>query len=157
MVSWPIYSVFLTFKCWETHAVLHSWSFKEKLPLHKSDAKIGFFLYFEKFCHWFLLEMYLNKNWYCSEFDLTGNDLGFTTRFWIPMIELFVIMNSFMITVKIKINGLTMDLWHSNNMKVILCKFAKGHCFWTLWTQNYVDFILFSYIDSFHMAHNQAK
>ena len=23
---------------------------------------------------------------------------------------------------------LSMDLWHSNNMKVILCKFAKGDC-----------------------------
>ena len=41
--------------------------------------------------------MYLNKNWYCLEFDLTGSDLGFTTRFWISMTELFVTMNSFMI------------------------------------------------------------
>ena len=43
--------------------------------------------------------MYLNKIWYCSEFDLTGTDLGFTTRFWISMTELFVSMNYFMITV----------------------------------------------------------
>ena len=41
--------------------------------------------------------MYLNKSWYCLKFDLTGSDLGFTTRFWISMTELFVTMNSFMI------------------------------------------------------------
>ena len=34
---------------------------------------------------------------------------------------------------------LAIDLWHSNNMKVILLKFAKDHCFWTFWTLNYVD------------------
>ena len=32
-----------------------------------------------------------------------------------------------------------MDLWHSNNMKVILHEFAKDQCFWTLWTLNYAD------------------
>ena len=37
----------------------------------------------------------LNKNWYCSEFDLTDCDLGFITRFWISTIELFFIMSSF--------------------------------------------------------------
>ena len=52
---------------------------------------------------------------------------------------------------------LAMDLWHSNNMKVILCNFAKDHCFWTFWTPNYVDCIPFSCIDSFYIAHNQAK
>ena len=41
---------------------------------------------------------------------------------------------------------LSMDLWHSNNRKVILCKFAKDHCFWTLWTLNYVAIVfLFLY------------
>ena len=45
-----------------------------------------------------------------------------------------------------------MDLQHSSNIKVILCKFAKDHCFWTLWTLYYVDCV-----DSFHTAHNQAK
>ena len=40
--------------------------------------------------------------------------------------------------------NLAMDLWHSNDMKVILRKFAKDHCFWTLWTLNYVDCIPFS-------------
>ena len=54
----------LTFKFCGTPAVVHSQSFyREKIPLGKSDPKISFFfLYFEKFCHWFLLEMYFNKN-----------------------------------------------------------------------------------------------
>ena len=52
---------------------------------------------------------------------------------------------------------LSMDLWHSNNMKIILRNFAKDHCFWTLWTLNYGDCIPFSCIDYFHMAHNQVK
>ena len=42
--------------------------------------------------------MYLNKYWCCLEFDLTGSDLGFTTRFWISMTELFLIMSFFTIT-----------------------------------------------------------
>ena len=48
---------------------------------------------------------------------------------------------------------LSMDLWHSNNMKVILCKFAKDDCLNTepCWLYS------FFCIDSFHMAHNQAK
>ena len=63
--------------------------------------------------------------------------LGFTTRFWISMTELFVTMNSFPITEKKrKSMHLSMDLWHSNNMKVILLNFAKDHCFWTLRTLN---------------------
>ena len=41
--------------------------------------------------------MYLNENWLCLEFDLTGSDLGFTTVFRISMTELFVTMNSFII------------------------------------------------------------
>ena len=52
---------------------------------------------------------------------------------------------------------LPMDLWLLNDMKVILRKFAKYHYFWTLWILNYVDCIPFSCIDSFNMAHNQAK
>ena len=65
-------------------------------PLGKNDPKIGFFLYFEKFCHWVLLEMYLIKN--CSEINLTGHDLGFMTMFWISMTGLLFIMNFFTIT-----------------------------------------------------------
>ena len=64
-----------------------------------------------------MLETYLNKNWYCLEFDLTHSDLGFTTRFWIFITELFVTMNSWR---KWKSMDLSVDLWHSNNMKVIL-------------------------------------
>ena len=45
-----------------------------------------------------MLETYVSKNWYCVEFNLTGSDLGFTTRFWISITELFVTMNSFTIT-----------------------------------------------------------
>ena len=45
---------------------------------------------------------------------------------------------------------LSMDLWHSNNMKVILPNFAKDHYFWTFWTLwNYVDCIPLSCIDYF--------
>ena len=52
---------------------------------------------------------------------------------------------------------LSMDLWHSSNMKVVLQKFAMDHCFWTLWTLNYVNYIPFSCINSFHMAHNKPN
>ena len=34
--------------------------------------------------------------------------------------------------------------WHSNDTKVILPNFAKDHCFWTLWTLNYIGCISFS-------------
>ena len=98
-----------------------------------------------------IFETYLNENWFCLEFDLTGTDLGFTTRFWISVTEFFVAMNSFTITVKWKSRDLSMDLWHSNKMKVILPNFAKDHPFWTLWTQNYVDCIPFSCIDYFQI------
>ena len=89
--------------------------------------------------------MYLNKNLHCLEFDLTGFDFGFTIRFWISMTELFVAMNSFMITERSK------NQWHSNNIKVILPNFAKNYSFWTLWTLNYVDCIPFSCIDYFQI------
>ena len=72
--------------------------FRKNSLCAKMTIKRVFLLTFKKFCHWYLLEMYLNKSWYCSEFDLTGSDLGFTTRFWISMTELFVTINSFMIT-----------------------------------------------------------
>ena len=80
-----------------TTAVL-SQSFQGKFHSGKNDPKIEFFLYFEKFCYWFLLETDLNKNWYYSEFELMGRDLGFMTRFWMSMTKFFDIMNSFMIT-----------------------------------------------------------
>ena len=36
-------------------------------------------------------------------------------------------------------------------MKVILLKFAKDHCFWTLWTRSCIDCIRFSCIDYFQI------
>ena len=50
-LSWPIFSVSLTFKCWGTTAVILSQSFEEKFTLGKIEPKIGFFIYSEKFCH----------------------------------------------------------------------------------------------------------
>ena len=79
-----------------TTVVLFSQSFYKEFSLGKSDPKIRFFYYFEKFCHWFLLETYFNKN--CSEFDSTGRNLEFTRRFWISSTDLSVTMNSFTIT-----------------------------------------------------------
>ena len=52
---------------------------------------------------------------------------------------------------KWKSMDLSIDLWHSNNIKVILPNFAKDHCFWTLWALNYVDCIPFSCIDYFQI------
>ena len=91
------YSASLISKCLRPLQLYLARIFMTKFPMGKIDHKIGFFCYFWKFCHWFLLEKYLNKNWYCLEFDLTGCNLGFTTRFWISMTELLLTMNSFMI------------------------------------------------------------
>ena len=38
----------------------------------KNDPRIEFYLCFETFCHWFLLEMYLSKSWYCYLFYCTN-------------------------------------------------------------------------------------
>ena len=103
---------------------------------------------FKKDFHWFLLEMYF---WYCLEFDWTSSDLWFTTRFWISMTELFYNELFHNNRGKWKSMDLSMDLWHSNYTKVILCNFAKDHCFWTLWTLTYVDCIPFSCIDYFQI------
>ena len=46
---------------------------------------------------------------------------------------------------------LSVDLWHSSNMKVIWPNFAKNHCFWTLLTLNVIDCIPFSCIDYFQV------
>ena len=58
---------------------------------------------------------------------------------------------------KWKSMNLSMDLWHSYNMKVILSNFAKHHCFWALWTVNYADCISFSCIDSFHYSSQSSQ
>ena len=52
---------------------------------------------------------------------------------------------------KWKSMDLSVDLWHSNSMKVIFPNFARDHCFWTHWTLNYVDCIRFSCIDYFQI------
>ena len=99
---------------------------------------------------WFLLETYWNKNWYCFDFNLMGSDLGFTTRFWISMTELFVTMNSFTMA---EINRNQCIYQWICDIQIIWI-IAKNHCFWTLCTLNYVDCIPFSCIDYFHMAHD---
>ena len=70
---------------------------------------------------------------------------------------LIVIMNSFIITERCKNQWIYQWICDIQNMKVILLKFVKDHCFWTFWTLNYVDCIPFHSIDSFHIVHNQAK
>ena len=50
---------------------------------------------------------------------------------------------------------LSMDIWHSNNMKVILCKFTKDDCLNTELCSLFLFFLIC--IDSFHMAQNQAN
>ena len=106
ILDWySIYSAPLTSKFWGTNAVVLGQSFWEKFSLCKNDPKMELLSYFEKFCHSFLQKAYLNKIWYCLEFDMMGRDFRFITRFWISMTELFVIMNSFMITERKKIDG----------------------------------------------------
>ena len=103
------------------------------------------------------LQLYLarvfRKNSLCAKiitrkgFDLTGSDLGFTMKFWISMTELFVTMNSFTISGR-NVNG---SVSFKQYVKVMLPNFAKDHCFWTLWTLNYVDCVPFSCIDYFQI------
>ena len=78
-------------------------------------------------------------------FNLLGCDSWSTTRFWIFMIEFFVIMSLF--TKRQKPLELKMDLWHLNNMKVVL----------TLWTLNYVDCVPLSCLYYLHNVLSQAK
>ena len=119
----------------------------------KMTPKIEFFLYFEIFCYWFLLETYLDKDGYCSEFDLTRQDLD--TRFWIPTIKLFVIMTSFMITEKINISGFSNS---SNNLKVILSSFLNSlnpelcwlYSFFLHWFLPYDSQSIYSWISKKH-------
>ena len=139
LMTSPINFVSLTSKCWRTTAVALSQSFWEKFPLGKNDPKIGFFLYFEKFYqNWDLLKTYLNKN--CSKINLMDRDFGFMTRFWISTTELFLIMNSFAITERNKIQCIyqwicdIQIIWNLSYMNLL------GIFVWTL---NYVDCIFF--------------
>ena len=78
---------------------------------------------------WFLcINSFQNQN---TGFDLTSHDLWFLTRFRIFTTEFFVIISFFMAK-KIKING---------NILMV----------------NYVNCVPFSWIDSFHIIHNQAN
>ena len=92
-----------------TTAVVLSQSFFEKYSLFKNEPKIVFFSLFWKMLSFILLEMYLKKNWNYSQ--LTSHDLRFTTRFWISTTELFVILNSFMITERKKSQWIYQWIW----------------------------------------------
>ena len=100
----------------------------------------------------------LNKNWYCL--------LVLLKRFWFGIHDEVLNSHDWSFCYnefyhdnrrKWKSMNLSMDLYHSNNMKAILPNFAKDHCFWTLRTLNYADCISFACIHYFHVAHNQAK
>ena len=128
--------------------------FLVQIPLGKNHPKNGFFLYSEKFYHWFLLETYLNKNWY----------------YWLNGL-LFRIHDEVL-----NFHGWTLcyhELFHDNRKKYLPMDLSMDICnipiIWKLsyvkllriivfdLFEHYVDCIPFSCIDSFHMAHNQAK
>ena len=80
--------------------------------------KIGFFFILKKFVN----DIVIDKNWYCSEFDLTCYDLGFTMGFWISMSEFFAIMNSFTTIERNKnefINGSVTFKWYESYLTEI--------------------------------------
>ena len=82
-------------------------------------------------------DLTVNRNWYCSEFSLSGHDLGFTTRFWISIIELSVIMNFFTVTERNKKSmDLTIALWHSTICKLSYINLLRVFVFelFELWT-----------------------
>ena len=62
----------------------------------KNCPKIGFFLFWKILPSIFAGNV--NKNCSCLEFDIAGRNLGLETRYCIFATELFVIINSFMIT-----------------------------------------------------------
>ena len=72
----------------------------EKIPFGENWPQNCVFS-FEKYCHWFWLKIYLNKNWCCGEFDVADHDLGFTTGFWISTIELIVLYWTLYFTLRI--------------------------------------------------------
>ena len=82
-----------------------------------------------------LYRVWLNGHWFGSHSKI----LNFHN--WTPCYnELFYNNRR-----KWKSMDLSMDLWHSNNMKVILPNFAMDHCLWIL------GCIPFSCIDYFHI------
>ena len=104
---------------------------------------------FWKFLHWTLTTMKKNihKQLFTSvsRFDLPGRDSWLTTRFWIFTTEFSVIIEPFYNNIRYKLLESSMDLWHINNMKVIV----------TFRTFNYVDFVPISCTDSFYVVHNR--
>ena len=108
-----------------------------------------FFINFKNFVIDFCWDL-KNKNRYCLEFDLTDSDFEFTTIFWISITELFVAMNS--VTERNINNGFIYnDLWHSNNMNVILPNFCSGSLFFNslnfelCWLYSFFLYWLFPY------------
>ena len=104
------------------------------------------------------METYLIKKWYCYRVRFNGSWFGTNDK----------VLNSHDRTLgyrelshddrkKWKSMNLSMDLWHSYNIKVILSNFAKHHCFWALWTVNYADCISFYCIDSFHYSSQSSQ
>ena len=84
-----------------TAAIVLRWIFLGKISFGQelqnvldNDRKMEFFLYCEKFCHWFFLHTYLSENWYCylfycncrmlwshiSPHRMTGSHLFFACR-----------------------------------------------------------------------------
>ena len=98
----------------------------------KNDRKIGFFLYVEKFCHRFLLETYLNKNWYCYLFyciyksHIWGNSCSWITArkafnklvCGIQISDSFSIFNSQFITASPLVRSDCSEYWSGGNLQV---------------------------------------
>ena len=124
--------------------------FRKKSLCAKMTAKYLFFINFKSFVIDFCWDL-KNKNRYCLEFNLTDSDLEFTTIFWISMTELFVAMNSVTVTERNINNGFINDLWHSNNMNVILPNFCSGSLFFNslnfelCWLYSFFLYWLFPY------------
>ena len=124
--------------------------FRKKSLCAKMTAKYLFFINFKNFVIDFCWDL-KNKNRYCLEFDLTDSDFEFTTIFWISITELFVAMNSVTVTERNINNGFINDLWHSNNMNVILPNFCSGSLFFNslnfelCWLYSFFLYWLFPY------------
>ena len=88
--------------------------------------------------------------------------MGFVTRFWDFMTELFVIMNSFMIAEINKNKWIyqwfydNQIIWKLSCVNLVRTILVELFELWTFWTMLIV-YVPFSGSESFHMAHNQAK
>ena len=79
-----------------------------------------------------------------------GCDFGSMTRFWISMTELFIIINSFTITERSKIQLIYQWVCGIQIIWKLSCVSFLRMIVWALNSA-------FFFIDFFHMAHNQAK